>query len=177
MPLVCHDLEGLTCRAPAIPAAYPERKPPCPAFQLPATIDAAPAASQPLLEAVKKQLGVVPNLFRLVSNSPAALEGYLGLSGALEQGQRCRPRRASASRWPSPRSTAATIACRPTPISARTSPSSTTPRSTANRKRRLERSKGGRCRALRRQGRARTRSRRAKTTSAPSSSPATTTRR
>lgn len=52
----------------------------------PATIDAAPAASQPLLEAVKKQLGVVPNLFRLVSTSPTALEGYLGLSGALAKG-------------------------------------------------------------------------------------------
>ncbi len=52
----------------------------------PATIDAAPAASQPLLEAVKKQLGTVPNLFRLVSTSPAALEGYLGLSGALAKG-------------------------------------------------------------------------------------------
>jgi hypothetical protein len=36
----------------------------------PATIDAAPAASRPLLEAVKKQLGLVPNMFRLVSNSP-----------------------------------------------------------------------------------------------------------
>lgn len=53
---------------------------------IPASIDAAPAASQPLLEAVKKQLGVVPNLFRLVSTSPAALEGYLGLSGALAKG-------------------------------------------------------------------------------------------
>ena len=53
---------------------------------IPATIDAAPAASQPLLEAVKKQLGTVPNLFRLVSTSPAALEGYLGLSGALAKG-------------------------------------------------------------------------------------------
>ncbi|HMS94240.1 MAG TPA: peroxidase-related enzyme [Tabrizicola sp.] len=52
----------------------------------PATIAAAPAASQPLLEAVKKQLGSVPNLFRVVSNSPAALEGYLGLSGALAKG-------------------------------------------------------------------------------------------
>ncbi len=52
----------------------------------PATIAAAPAASQPLLEAVKKQLGIVPNLFRLVANSPAALEGYLGLSGALNKG-------------------------------------------------------------------------------------------
>src|SRR5262249_43416136 len=45
------------------------------------------AASQPLLEAVKKQLGTVPNLFRLVSNSPAALEGYLALSGALAKGK------------------------------------------------------------------------------------------
>ena len=54
---------------------------------IPATIDGAPAASRPLLEAVKKQLGSVPNLFRLVSNSPAALEGYLGLSGALAKGK------------------------------------------------------------------------------------------
>lgn len=52
----------------------------------PATIEAAPAASRPLLEAVQRQLGVVPNMFRLVSNSPAALEGYLGLSGALSKG-------------------------------------------------------------------------------------------
>lgn len=51
-----------------------------------ASIEASPAASQPLLEAVKKQLGVVPNLFRLVGNSPAALEGYLGLNGALAKG-------------------------------------------------------------------------------------------
>ena len=52
----------------------------------PAAISDAPAASQPLLEAVNKQLGVVPNLFRLVSTSPAALQGYLGLSGALGKG-------------------------------------------------------------------------------------------
>lgn len=52
----------------------------------PATIDAAPAKAQPLLEAVKKQLGVVPNMFRLISNSPAALEGYVGLSSALNKG-------------------------------------------------------------------------------------------
>ncbi|MFY7960835.1 MAG: carboxymuconolactone decarboxylase family protein [Elsteraceae bacterium] len=53
----------------------------------PATIEASPASAQPMLEAVKKQLGVVPNLFRLVGNSPAALEGYLGLSGALAKGK------------------------------------------------------------------------------------------
>lgn len=52
----------------------------------PASIEAAPTASQPLLQAVKKQLGIVPNLFRLVANSPAALEGYLGLLGALGKG-------------------------------------------------------------------------------------------
>ncbi len=45
--------------------------------------DAAPAASQPLLDAVQTQLGVVPNLFRLVALSPAALQGFLGLNGAL----------------------------------------------------------------------------------------------
>ena len=52
----------------------------------PATIEAAPAASRPLLQTVQKQLGVVPNLFRMVSNSPAALEGYVGMLGALGKG-------------------------------------------------------------------------------------------
>lgn len=60
---------------------------------IPATIEAAPAASQPLLQAVNKQLGSVPNLFRLVANSPAALEGYLGLSGALGKGTLHAPTR------------------------------------------------------------------------------------
>jgi uncharacterized peroxidase-related enzyme len=50
------------------------------------TIEASPAASLPLLDAVKKQLGVVPNLMKLIGNSPAALEGYLSLSGALGKG-------------------------------------------------------------------------------------------
>lgn len=52
----------------------------------PASIATAPTAAQPLLEAVSKMLGSVPNLFRIVSNSPAALEGYLSLSGALGKG-------------------------------------------------------------------------------------------
>ena len=59
----------------------------------PSAIEDAPAASRPLLEAVKKQLGVVPNLFRLVANSPAALEGYLGLMGALGKGKLPAPTR------------------------------------------------------------------------------------
>ena len=53
----------------------------------PASIDAAPEAARPLLAAVNQQLGSVPNLFRVVSNSPAALEGYLGMSGALAKGR------------------------------------------------------------------------------------------
>lgn len=53
----------------------------------PMSIEAAPAASQPMLQAVEAQLGSVPNLFRLISQSPAALEGYLGLSGALGKGR------------------------------------------------------------------------------------------
>ena len=52
----------------------------------PATISDAPAASRPLLEAVKAQLGLAPNLFRVVAHSPAALAGYLGMSSALAKG-------------------------------------------------------------------------------------------
>ncbi len=51
-------------------------------FAIP-TRDEAPAASQPLLDAVNAQLGAIPNLFRLVALSPAALQGFLGLNGAL----------------------------------------------------------------------------------------------
>jgi uncharacterized peroxidase-related enzyme len=51
------------------------------------SIEAAPAAAQPLLEGAKKQLGSVPNLFRVIANSPAALEGYLSLNAALGKGK------------------------------------------------------------------------------------------
>ena len=47
--------------------------------------ESAPEASKPMLDAVEKQLGVVPNLFRLVSLSPAALQGFLGMNGALSK--------------------------------------------------------------------------------------------
>lgn len=59
----------------------------------PATVDAAPASARPQLEAVKKQIGSVPNLFRLVANSPAALEGYLAMSAALAKGSLPSPTR------------------------------------------------------------------------------------
>lgn len=53
----------------------------------PSSIEASPAESRALLLAVKQQLGVAPNLFRVVANSPAALEGYVALSSALGKGQ------------------------------------------------------------------------------------------
>ncbi len=53
---------------------------------IPATVEAAPVASQPSLHAVQKQLGSVPNLFRLVAQSPALLTAYLGFSQALSTG-------------------------------------------------------------------------------------------
>ncbi len=59
----------------------------------PASIEEAPAASRPLLEGVQKMLGSVPNLFRLVAVSPAALEGYLAMFGALGKGELPAPTR------------------------------------------------------------------------------------
>ncbi len=52
----------------------------------PVAPDTADAQAQQLLAQVKKKLGRVPNLLRVFAHSPAALEGYLGLSGALGQG-------------------------------------------------------------------------------------------
>lgn len=51
------------------------------------TVEQSLEATQPLLAAVKKSLGVVPNLMKVVGHSPAALEGYLALSGALGKGR------------------------------------------------------------------------------------------
>lgn len=39
-----------------------------------------------LFDGVQAKLGLVPNLFRVLGNSPAALEGYLNFSGALAGG-------------------------------------------------------------------------------------------
>ena len=50
------------------------------------TTTTAPTASRPLLEGVQKSLGFVPNMMGVIANSPAALEGYLSLSGALAKG-------------------------------------------------------------------------------------------
>ncbi|XUR32168.1 Carboxymuconolactone decarboxylase family protein (plasmid) [Rhizobium leguminosarum bv. trifolii] len=53
----------------------------------PATIEEAPEASRPVLETIQKQIGSVQNIFRLVSNSPAALTGLTSLQGALDMGK------------------------------------------------------------------------------------------
>ena len=50
-------------------------------------IDNAPEASKALLEGVKKQLGSVPNMFRLVANSPEVLNGQLAFSAAVNGGK------------------------------------------------------------------------------------------
>ena len=50
------------------------------------TLDASPAASRPMLEAVQKKLGMIPNLFKTFSHSPAVLGYYLAGSEALGGG-------------------------------------------------------------------------------------------
>ena len=52
----------------------------------PLTIDSAPVASRPGLEAVRRQLGFIPNLFATFAESPTLLLGYLALDGAFNKG-------------------------------------------------------------------------------------------
>ncbi len=47
----------------------------------------ATGKARELLASVQKSLGVTPNLYRVVAQSPAALEGVLGLTGALARGR------------------------------------------------------------------------------------------
>lgn len=49
---------------------------------IPATA-AIPVASQPILDAVGRSLGVVPNLFKIEALSTAALEAHVGLNSAV----------------------------------------------------------------------------------------------
>jgi uncharacterized peroxidase-related enzyme len=49
------------------------------------SLDNAPEASKPTLDAIHKSLGVVPNLFRLIAHSPTALNAYAGFQGALSK--------------------------------------------------------------------------------------------
>ena len=47
----------------------------------------APEASKPFLATVKKNFGMIPNLVKVFANSPAVIEGYLGLATALSKGK------------------------------------------------------------------------------------------
>jgi uncharacterized peroxidase-related enzyme len=49
--------------------------------------DAAPAKVRELLAGVQRSLGAIPNLFRVIGQSPAALEGVVALNGALARGR------------------------------------------------------------------------------------------
>ncbi len=57
-----------------------------PRIHLPASIEAAPAAARDALNGLKAKLGKAPNIYLLASNSPAALQGLLALSGNLAGG-------------------------------------------------------------------------------------------
>lgn len=49
------------------------------------TLDTAPEASKPYLDGAKKAFGLIPNLVGEFAESPAVIEGYLGLAGALKK--------------------------------------------------------------------------------------------
>jgi uncharacterized peroxidase-related enzyme len=49
--------------------------------------EAATGKAKELLQAVQAKLGITPNMTRVMANSPAVLEAYLGFSGALAGGQ------------------------------------------------------------------------------------------
>jgi uncharacterized peroxidase-related enzyme len=52
-----------------------------------------PTASQAMLDAVQKKLGMVPNLFKTIAHSPAALQFYLQQGEALSAGSLPAPLR------------------------------------------------------------------------------------
>ena len=49
--------------------------------------DETTGKAKELFNAIQSKLGVVPNMMRTMGNSPALLEGYLNLSGALSHGK------------------------------------------------------------------------------------------
>lgn len=51
----------------------------------------ATGETRQLLDAVQAQLGVTPNFIRVLANSPKALQGFLGLYGALGQASIDKP--------------------------------------------------------------------------------------
>jgi uncharacterized peroxidase-related enzyme len=49
------------------------------------SLEDAPETSKPILEAIGKQLGVVPNLYRVIGKSPTALSAFTSFQGALSK--------------------------------------------------------------------------------------------
>ncbi|RMI35471.1 carboxymuconolactone decarboxylase family protein [Nocardia stercoris] len=45
----------------------------------------SPIDDAPLLDEVRKRMGRVPNMTKVMANAPVVLEGYLGLAGALKR--------------------------------------------------------------------------------------------
>jgi uncharacterized peroxidase-related enzyme len=64
---------------------HPDAKETTPMSTIPLVGDDAPATRK-TFEGVRTKLGLVPNLFRVLAQSPAALDGTLGLAGALGRG-------------------------------------------------------------------------------------------
>ncbi len=52
-----------------------------------ASIEAAPEASQPILQAIAKGAGRLPNIFAVIGNSPAALKAATDFDKTLSSGQ------------------------------------------------------------------------------------------
>jgi uncharacterized peroxidase-related enzyme len=52
----------------------------------PVARDTTNDATRRLFDGIQKRLGMVPNMMRTIGHSSQALEGYLGLSGALSRG-------------------------------------------------------------------------------------------
>jgi len=50
------------------------------------SVEDAPVLSRPLLALVEERFGVIPNFYRVVSNSPAALQAVLHFQSALHGG-------------------------------------------------------------------------------------------
>lgn len=54
-------------------------------FPIP-TLETASSEVRPLFEAIKKQLGILPNLYAIIGTSAHTLKAYLGFQDALTQG-------------------------------------------------------------------------------------------
>ncbi|HYW81475.1 MAG TPA: carboxymuconolactone decarboxylase family protein [Thermoguttaceae bacterium] len=52
----------------------------------PITYEQAPEGTRELLDGVMEEMGMVPNIFWTLANSPTALEGFVGLHQAIEHG-------------------------------------------------------------------------------------------